>query len=124
MATRVRQAAFLMVALAFLAAFSIADAADAAANAAAAADDKKEAATNETEDTGVNCVEGLIVPLWKPTDNMSLGDRLEEPTNISKLNAVHVMLRKVLRANCNTEQTDIWTDERTKLSVEIASRLR
>jgi len=50
----VRLAAFLMVALAC---FACAD------------------ASKKKNGTGINCEEGLIVPLWPGTDDMSLGDR-------------------------------------------------
>ena len=29
----------------------------------------------EENSTGVNCVEGLLVPLWKPVDQLGMGDR-------------------------------------------------
>ena len=42
-----------------------------------------EAAANSTDEepvsnvpAGVNCGDGLIVPIWKPYDNLSMGDRL------------------------------------------------
>jgi len=54
MAAMVRLAAFLMVALAC---FACAD------------------ASKKKNGTGINCEEGLIVPLWPGTDDMSLGDR-------------------------------------------------
>jgi len=54
MAAMVRLAAFLMVALAC---FACAD------------------AGKKKNGTGINCEEGLIVPLWPGTDDMSLGDR-------------------------------------------------
>lgn len=37
------------------------------------------AAENHTEDSlseGINCGDGLIVPIWRPYDNLSFGDRL------------------------------------------------
>jgi hypothetical protein len=36
-------------------------------------------AENKTDDAlseGINCGDGLIVPIWRPYDNLSLGDRL------------------------------------------------
>ncbi len=36
-------------------------------------------AENNTEDTlstGINCGDGLIVPIWRPYDNLSFGDRV------------------------------------------------
>jgi len=117
MAARVRQAAFLMVALAFLAAFSIADAADAAANAAAAADDKKDAATNETEDTGVNCVDGLIVPLWKPTDNMSLGDRFGRGLLYSVL-MIYLFIGVAIASDKFMESIEMITAQEKEVSIK------
>jgi len=37
------------------------------------------AESNNTEDSlseGINCGDGLIVPIWRPYDNLSFGDRL------------------------------------------------
>jgi len=115
MAARVRQAAFLMVALAFLAAFSIADAADAAADAAAAAaDDKKDAATN---DTGVNCVDGLIVPLWKPTDNMSLGDRFGRGLLYSVL-MIYLFIGVAIASDKFMESIEMITAQEKEVSIK------
>jgi len=58
MAATIRQAAFLVLALACLASVNC-----------------EEEVKKVNESSGINCEDGLIIPLWEGTNNMSLGDR-------------------------------------------------
>jgi hypothetical protein len=65
-------AACLLAALLFLTACSWTEA---SAAAAADADGEEEDEEVDHASSGINCEDGLIVPLWPGTDEMSPGDR-------------------------------------------------
>ena len=48
----------------------------AACMAAAWAEEEADEKHEEVESTGINCDDGLVVPLWPGTDDMSIGDRM------------------------------------------------
>jgi len=60
MAATIRQAAFLVLALACLAGVN---------------GEGAETEVKKNESSGINCEDGLLIPLWPGTKNMSLGDR-------------------------------------------------
>ena len=73
-ASRLLQAGLVALALAVTLA-AAQEQADAGGEAAAAANATEEEPVSNVP-AGVNCGDGLIVPIWKPYDNLSMGDRL------------------------------------------------
>jgi len=104
-----RQAALACCVAAFFVA-SAAGSDDAATPAAAAA-----AAANES--SGINCDDGLIVPLWPGTDNMSLGDRFGRGLLYSVL-MVYLFIGVAIASDKFMESIEMITAQEKEVSVK------
>jgi len=94
----VRQVAFLFAALACLAMVSGEEGA-------------------EENSTGVNCVEGLLVPLWKPVDQLGMGDRFGRGLLYSVL-MVYLFIGVAIASDKFMESIEMITASEKEVSVK------
>jgi len=111
MAAEVRRVALLIAALACLALV---------AAEASATVDKSEGAADEpkkNKSTGVNCDDGLLVPLWRPVDHMSMGDRFGRGLLYSVL-MIYLFIGVAIASDKFMESIEMITASEKEVSVK------
>jgi len=106
MAALIRQAALVCIVGACIATVSCSEQATAPAAAAAA-----------NESSGINCDDGLLIPLWPGTDNMSLGDRFGRGLLYAVL-MVYLFIGVAIASDKFMESIEMITAQEKEVSVK------